>query len=102
MFLKTKIDYEAAVSATIEGGKPLVINFLIGWQPPCKKMGQLFQDQVANYPELTLKKLDVEVNNEASQAAGVKQMPCFKVYKNGAEVNEMRGVSEQGLINLLN
>ena len=49
-----------------------------------------------------MKKLDVDANSEAAQAAGIQAMPTFKVYKNGAEVETMRGASDQGLIDLLN
>ena len=57
---------------------------------------------MTNYPELTLKKIDVDVNSEAAQAANIETHPTFKVYMNGQEVNEMRGNNEGGLINLLN
>ncbi len=33
-----------------------------------------------------MKKVDVDANAEASQAAGINCMPTFKVYKNGEEV----------------
>ena len=101
MMLATKADYEAAIAATANGGKPLVIDFTATWCPPCKRIGPIYEGHVANYPELVMKKLDVDANSEAAQAAGIQAMPTFKVYKDGAEVNSMRGASDQGLIDLL-
>ena len=101
MYLATKADYEAAIAATANGGKPLVIDFTASWCPPCKRIGPIYEGHAANYPELVLKKVDVDANSEAAQAAGIQAMPTFKVFKDGAEVNSMRGASDQGLIDLL-
>ena len=101
MMLATKADFDAAIAAT-NGGKPLVIDFTATWCPPCKRIGPIFVGHVANYPDLVLKKLDVDANAEGAQAAGIQCMPTFKVYKNGAEVEKMEGASDQGLIDLLN
>ena len=101
MYLATKADFDAAIAATANGGKPPVIDFTATWCPPCKRIGPIYEGHVANYPELVLKKLDVDANAEGAQAAGIQAMPTFKVYKDGAEVNSMRGASDQGLIELL-
>ena len=102
IYLADKASFDAAVAATADGGKPLVIDFTASWCPPCKRIGPIYEGHVANYPELVMKKLDVDANSEAAQAAGIQAMPTFKVYKNGAEVETMRGASDQGLIDLLN
>ena len=102
MYLKTKTDFDAAVGATVDGSKPLVIEFEAEGSLLCKKIGPVYETIVANYPELTLKKIDVDSNAEAAQAANIEIHPTFKVYMNGTEVNEMRGNSEAGLVNLLN
>ena len=102
MMLATKADFEAAIAATANGGKPLVIDFTASWCPPCKKIGPIFVGHVANYPELVLKKLDVDANKGGAQAAKVQCMPTFKVYKNGKEVDMQEGNDEKDLIKLLN
>ena len=101
LYLASKADFEAAIAATTDG-KPLVIDFTASWCPPCRRIGPIYEGHIANYPELVMKKLDVDANSEAAQAAGIQAMPTFKVYKNGAEVEAMRGASDQGLIDLLN
>ena len=102
MMLATKADYEAAIAATANGGKPLVIDFTATWCPPCKRIGPIFVGHVANYPELVLKKLDVDANAEGAQEAEVDCFPTFKVYKNGKEVDKLEGADNRGLIKLLN
>ena len=102
MYLATLDDFNAAVAATADGGKPLVIDFTATWCPPCKRIGPIYEGHVAGYPELVMKKLDVDANKEGKAAADIKCMPTFKVYKNGAETDMMKGASDQGLIDLLN
>ena len=48
-----------------------------------------------------MKKIDVDANWEGSQAAGIKCMPTFKVYFNGAEVEKLQGANQEELIALL-
>ena len=92
--LANKSDYLEAVAATASGGKPLVIDFTATWCGPCQQIGPIFVGLVAKYPELVLKKLDVDANAEGAQAAGIQCMPTFKVYKNGAEAEKMEGASD--------
>ena len=101
LYLGTKADFEAAVAATANGGKPLVIDFTATWCTPCKRIGPIYEGHVANYPELTMKKIDVDANAEGSQAAGIACMPTFKVYKDGVEFEKMEGASDDGLLALL-
>ena len=91
--LHTKADFEEAVAATANGGKPLVIDFTADWCPPCIRIGPIYLGLVDKYPELVMKKLDVDANDEGSRAAGIECMPTFKVYKNGVEVEMMEGAS---------
>ena len=53
------------------------------------------------YPWLTMKKVDVEANREASQAANIQCMPTFKVYTGGNEKETMEGASLAGLTDML-
>ena len=54
--------YQAAIAATANGGKPLVIAFMANWSPPCQVIGPVYDRHVTNYPELIMKKIDVDAN----------------------------------------
>ena len=79
-----------------------MIDFTATWCPPCRRIGPVYEGHVANFPELTLKKIDVDVNPGAKDAANVKAFPTFKVYKDGAEVDMMEGATEESLLDMLN
>ena len=49
-------------------------------------IGPIFVAAAEANPSLTMKKVDVDANAEAAQAAGIEAMPTFKVYKGGVEV----------------
>ena len=94
--LATKADFDAAIAAT-SGGPALIIDFTAAWCPPCKMIGPIFVQLAGENTSLTMKKVDVDANGEAAQAAGIQAMPTFKVYKDGAEVEQMQGASKDGL-----
>ena len=83
------------------GGKPLVIDFTASWCPPCKFIGPIYEGLMAEHPELVMRKIDVDENNEASQEANVQCMPTFIVYRNGVEADRLEGASTDNLKALL-
>ena len=101
MYLVDKNDFVSHVLDTNNTGKPLVIDFTATWCPPCKMIGPIYEGLVANYPELTMKKVDVDANPKAAEAAVIKSMPTFKVYQNGEEIETMSGANQEGLVALL-
>ena len=91
MYLQDLTAYQEAIAATANGGKPLVIAFMANWSPPCQVIGPVYDRHVTNYPELNMKKIDVDANKAAAQAARVTAQPTFKVFKDGVEFHTMRG-----------
>ena len=101
LYLATKKDFEDAVAATKDDGKPLVIDFTATWCGPCKQIGPVYDGHVPDFPQLVMKKLDIDANAECKADAGIKSVPTFIVYKNGAEVDRLEFSSEKGLLELL-
>ena len=97
-YLADKAAYDAAIEAT-KGGQPLAINFTATWCPPCKITDPRFEAIAVEFNKVTLRKVDVDANHDASQAAGILCMPTFKFYKDGAEVeaDKIEGASEPKL-----
>ena len=87
-------EYEAA----IKGDGLVVVDFTAAWCPPCQRIGPKFVALDGKYEGVTLVKVDVDANAEAASAAGIEAMPTFKFFKGGAEVHQIRGADEAGLI----
>ena len=94
MMLADKAAFDAAVAATAaDGAQALIVDFTATWCPPCQMIGPVFVAAAAANPTLTMKKVDVDANSEAAQAAGIEAMPTFKIYKGGVEVEQLRGAN---------
>ena len=94
MYLQDLSAYYEAIAATANGGKPLVIAFMANWSPPCQVIGPVYDGHVANYPELNMKKIDVDANKAVAKAARINAQPTFKVFKDGVEFQTMRGSNQ--------
>ena len=94
-YLETKAAYDAAIAASTD--KLLVIDFTASWCPPCKMIAPKFEAMAAENTDVVFKKIDVDQNSEAAQAAGIQAMPTFKFYKGGAELTGamVQGANEQ-------
>merc|ERR1712004_197725 len=95
MYLADKASYDACLKDN--GDKLVVIDFTATWCPPCKMIAPKYEAMAAEFDKVTLKKIDVDKNAEASQAAGIACMPTFKFYKDGKEVeaDKIEGASEE-------
>ena len=94
--------YNGAVEATKNGGKVMIVDFTATWCPPCQMIGPKFEAMASDFGDVLFRKVDVDANSAAAQAAGIQCMPTFKIYKDGAEVGKLEGASEQGIKDLIN
>ena len=53
------------------------------------------------YPQLIIKKVDVEACEDIAREAGIEAMPTFVVFKNGEEADRMEGAARHSLVELL-
>ena len=103
LYLDDKAAFDAALEATKNGGKPLLLVFTTKCCPPCQIIASIFERLIGeNVDAVTMKKVDLDANSEAAQAAGIKCMPTFKLYMNGAEVEKLEGSSESCINDLIN
>ena len=97
MYLDEKAAFDQAIAESTD--KLLVIDFTAAWCPPCKMIAPKFEAMAAEFTDVVFKKVDVDVNFEAAQEAGIQAMPTFKFYKGGKEIegSNVMGASEAKL-----
>ena len=99
IYIKSMTEYLELVEATND--KPMVIDFTASWCPPCKRIGPIFVAKMADYPELVMKKVDVDEQKDIVELTKIQAFPEFKVYKDGKVVDSLTGANEGGLETLL-
>lgn len=60
-------------------------------------IGPIFEAMASEFPDALFVKVDVDAASDIAQQCGIRAMPTFQFYKNGAKVNEFSGASEQKL-----
>ena len=82
----------------INGDKPVVVDFTATWCGPCQFIGPKFVALAEETGDKAIFiKVDVDEASDIAQECGISCMPTFKIYKNGAVVDELQGASEEKL-----
>lgn len=72
-------------------GKPVIVDFTASWCGPCKLIAPVFEELANATLGCIFVKVDVDEASDVSGEAGVRAMPTFMKYKNGAKADEFSG-----------
>lgn len=77
----------------INSGKPVLVDFFAEWCGPCKTMAPILKDVKAKLgEEVSIIKVDVDKNQEASIKYAIRSVPTLILFKNGKEIWKQSGV----------
>ncbi|KAL3766184.1 hypothetical protein ACHAWO_013162 [Cyclotella atomus] len=77
--------------------KLVVVDFTASWCGPCQMIAPKFEQMSNEFTNVIFVKVDVDAQEKIAGMCGIRAMPTFQFYKNGAKVDELCGANEAGI-----
>lgn len=70
-------DYTQSQEWKFKGDKPAIIDFYADWCGPCKMVAPILEELSNEYPDVTIYKVDTEVEQELSAVFRIRSIPSM-------------------------
>lgn len=83
---------DQSIDEVLSQNEITVIDFWADWCGPCKMLGPIIDQLSQDNQEVVIGKVDVMANQASAAKYGITGIPCIIFFKNGEEVNRVKGV----------
>ena len=90
--MTTSVNSETFTSEVLEQTKLVLVDFWAEWCVPCKQIAPTLEELAEKYSEnLSVCKVDVDLNRELALQYNVRSIPSLMIFKNGEMVDSLIG-----------
>mmetsp|Transcript_85524 Transcript_85524/g.170757 ORF Transcript_85524/g.170757 Transcript_85524/m.170757 type:complete len:504 (-) Transcript_85524:518-2029(-) len=102
-YLKTRAEFDNALSLAAEHGRPVMVAFSAKWCGPCHLIAPIYEAMAESeeFSAIDFYKVDVDENEETATSLGVEAMPTFVVFEGSVEKSRMEGADAESLREML-
>ena len=82
--------------STINGGKPVLVDFWADWCGPCKRLAPTVDELAGHYDgKVVVGKLNVDDNPNTAFKFSIRGIPTLLLFKNGQVVEQVVGLADK-------
>ena len=85
----TQENYSSMVE---QSGKPVIVEVYATWCPSCHKMGPIFENASARFPNILFARIDCDAEAELAQRLQVERLPTLLFFLPGHKSPSLRSV----------
>lgn len=81
---------------TINGGKPVLVDFWAEWCAPCRRIAPTVEELATDYDgKVVVGKMNVDENPNTPFKFGIRGIPTLLLFKGGQVVEQVVGVADK-------